>query len=183
LRILQVIPDAVIHCFDPDPRALRAVRERLAGTSATIHPIAVSDRDGEAVFHQSGGTPPGRQRPLPGGWTKSGSLREPLTHRERWPWVTFDETINVPTRSLDSWAAEHGITHVDLIWMDVQGVEDLVIKGAPRLLEHTDWLYTEYSNDEWYVGQKTLAELAAMLPAWRVARRFHMDVLFERVLR
>lgn len=179
-RILQLIPDATIHCFEPDPRAIRQAEDRLRGTTAHLHRIALADRDGDAVFHQSGGTPPRRSEPLPEGWTQSGSLRPPLTHRDRWPWVTFDHRIQVPTRTLDSWAAETGIDRVDLIWMDVQGAEDLVIAGGRGLLQHTTWLYTEYSDDEWYEGQRTLAELVAMLPGWTVERRYSMDVLLRR---
>jgi len=44
--------------------------------------------------------------------------------------------IRVPLRRLDDLLDEHGIAraHVGLLWMDVQGHEQHVLKGAPKLL-------------------------------------------------
>ena len=176
-RFLQAFPEATVHCFEPEPRALTLLRSRLAGR-ARIHPVAISDRDGMATFHQSGGTPEGVEA-LPSGWHQSGSLRPPKEHLTVWPSVTFEHTITVPTRSLDSWAADSALGDVDLIWMDVQGAEDLVFAGGPRTLARTRFVFTEYSDMELYEGQTPLARLLDMLPGWEVVRRLSMDVLLR----
>jgi hypothetical protein len=82
-------------------------------------------------------------------------------------------------RGLDSWASEQGITKVDLIWADMQGAEGDLVAGGSETLAQTRYLYTEYSDEEWYEGQPTLARLVDMLPNFWILRRYRWDVLFE----
>jgi hypothetical protein len=51
--------------------------------------------------------------------------------------------------------------------------------GGKDTLANTHYLYTEYSNDEWYEGQPNLAKLESMLPAFSKLRRYPTNVLFE----
>ena len=89
--------------------------------------------------------------------------------------------MQVSVRSLDSWAEEFGVGSVDFIWMDVQGAEVDVIRGGAHLLGSTRFLYTEYSDEELYEGQATLAELVEELDGWTLVAKFPNDVLFENM--
>ena len=95
------------------------------------------------------------------------------------PWVKFEKTITVSTCRLDDWCAENGVKQVDFIWMDVQGAEGDVIAGAPKILQETRFLYTEYSNKELYDGQPSLKRLLAQLPSFDVVARYEGDVLLR----
>jgi 2-O-methyltransferase len=74
---------------------------------------------------------------------------------------------------------QHQIPKADFIWADVQGAESDLVEGATRFLKSSRYFYTEYSNDEWYEGQITLAELLQKLPDFDLVRRYPMDALFE----
>jgi hypothetical protein len=87
----------------------------------------------------------------------------------------------VPVTRLDSWAAAQNIGQVDLIWADMQGAERDLIAGGGKTLSRTRYLYTEYSNDEWYEGQANLLEIMEMLPLFRVTHRFATDVLLQNI--
>ena len=63
--------------------------------------------------------------------------------------------------------------------MDVQGAEGDVIAGAPKILQETRFLYTEYSNTETYEGQLSLRRLLARLPSFVVLARYRADVLLK----
>jgi len=41
----------------------------------------------------------------------------------------------------------------------MQGAEGDLIAGGQETVANTHYLYTEYSDDEWYEGQPTLAQL------------------------
>lgn len=179
LEFLTVFPGGTIHSFEPDPRAYRLAAENLRTTPVHLHNVALTDRDGAVVFHASGGNLPGMEEQFPEGWHFSGSLRPPKTHTEVFPWVTFDTTLEVSGRSLDSWASEFRVEHVDFIWMDVQGAEDLIIRGGSQTLARTRFLYTEYSYAEFYEGQLDLTQLLALLPGWEVVRLYYLDVLLR----
>ncbi len=84
-------------------------------------------------------------------------------------------------KRLDTWAKEHGVTAVDFIWADIQGAEGDLITGGKETLANTRYFYTEYSDEELYEGQPTLAQLQSMLPTFSIVRRYPMDVLFENL--
>ena len=176
-RLLEMFPDATIHCFEPDPRASALFAINVRSDRVRLHPIAIAARDGDAVFYQSGGAPPGREAEFPDGWHLSGSIRRPKHHLDAHPWCRFDEEIHIQSRTLDSWATDAEVACVDFIWADVQGAEVDLIRGGMRLLQTTRYLYTEYNDDELYEGQLTLAGLLGLLPGWRVETRFKDDVL------
>jgi FkbM family methyltransferase len=163
---LSQIPGATIHAFEPDPR-----NEPPPLGNVTVHRAAISAVDGRAAFVLSDR---GWGRP----WTYSSSLKRPKHHLERYP-VTFAETIEVETVTLDSFARRSGVGPVEFIWADIQGAEGDMIRGGRETLGRTHYLYTEYSDDELYEGQVTLSEMLAMLPDFRVVELWPEDVLLE----
>lgn len=163
---LSRIPGVTMHAFEPDPR-----NEPPPSPNVVLHRAAVADVDGRAelVLSKAGW---GQV------WTHSSSLKRPRNHLTRYP-VTFGEAIEVETVSLDSFSERQGISHVDFIWADIQGAEGEMIRGARELLRRTRYLFTEYSDDELYEGQSTLADILAMLPDYRVVELWSDDVLLE----
>ena len=182
-RFLSDFPNAAIWAFEPDPRALAKFKARAFPSRVRLFEFAIGAEDGEAEFHVSSGFPddmPSHERKsYPLGWDQSGSLRAPKSHTTVWPWVKFETTISVAVKRLDTWAKEHGVGTVDLIWADMQGAEGDLIAGGKDTLAKTRYLYTEYSDDEWYEGQPNLAQLADSLPNFSIVRRYKMDVLLK----
>jgi 2-O-methyltransferase len=176
LALLRVMPQAKIYCFEPEPRAVARFKKRLdlqQLDNVRLFEIAVSDQTGEAKFYSSDSVD------LPEGWDLSGSIRRPKNHLKEYRWIKFEKTISVDTCRLDDWCAETGVKHVDFIWMDVQGAEQDVIKGASKILQETRFLYTEYSNNELYEGQLSLNRLLTLLPSFELVARYPADVLLK----
>ena len=184
-RFLKELPNATIYAFEPDPRALMKFKARGFDPRVHLFEIAIGAKDGEAEFYESTGLaaemPQHMQRYYSRGWDQSGSLRAPKNHITVWPWIKFKTKIKVAVKRLDTWASECGITAVDFIWADMQGAEGDLIAGGRETLAKTRYLYTEYSNDELYEGQPTLAQLASMLPNFSIIRRYQNDVLLENM--
>lgn len=132
--------DALLHfgfgravCFEPDPRNLRLLELNLVLNRLVdrveVHPIALSDHDGEARLECSS-TNFGDTRLAPAG---SGG-------RER-------DSQRVRCSKLDS-LIENGVLsteHLGLVWMDVQGHEPFALSGARRVLEAGIPTVIEYS--------------------------------------
>lgn len=180
-ELLEAMPGAIIHAFEPDPRPIAEFRANIAGANVHLYECAVGAQEGEVTFWQSSGGEDRHPEYAGSGWDQSGSIREPLRHREVWPWVKFERQITVPIVTLDAWAARHGVERVDFIWADTQGAESDLVAGAARLLRATRFLYTEYSDQEWYRGQVTLAQLRQLLPDFELVRQWPMDALFRNV--
>jgi len=181
-QLLEVMPSARIFAFEPDPRAIAEFRRNITGANVRLFECGVGAMNGAVTFHQSSGVHEDFPEYGADGWDQSGSIRRPRKHLEVWPWVKFDRQIEVPIVTLDAWAAQHAVTHVDFIWADVQGAEGDLVRGASSVLRNTRYFYTEYSNDEWYEGQVTLPELTALLPGFEIIRRYPMDVLFMNTM-
>lgn len=178
-RLLAAFPSATLHCFEPEPTAIAAWRSRVSSTRAHLHELAIADAVGTTTFHRSAGWPPHAENPGNHEWNESGSIRRPTGHLERWPWVEFPTTMEVPTSDLDSWATAHAVDHVDLIWADVQGAEGDLVRGGAHTLARTRYLYIETTDVEYYAGQTTTSELLRLLPTWRVVQRFPDDILLH----
>jgi FkbM family methyltransferase len=181
--LLQAFPKAQVHAFEPDPRAIEVHRKSVQHPRATLHTTAIGATNGRAEFHVSSGMPPGidpvAAAEYPKGWDQSGSLRAPKEHRKVYPWCRFVRTISVEVRSLDAWASKHAQGAIDFIWADMQGAEGDLVRGGARTLARTRFLYCEYSDQELYEGEPTLAALLDMLPTWEVVRRLPSDVLIQ----
>lgn len=131
--------------------------------------VAVSDQCGPGLFTSSGG------------WPFSGSLKEPKLHRISHAWIPFaDKPVEVPCITLDAVMDSCRLDHVDFIWMDVQGAEDLVIAGGKIALTKTRYLFTEYYGSEEYAGQLNRDQIHDRLPgAWEIVEDWGGDVLFR----
>jgi 2-O-methyltransferase len=177
IELLKAMPGATIFAFEPEPRAIAKFRDVIANPNVHLYECAIGAVNGTISFHQSSG---GEHLPEYGeGWDQSGSIRRPNSHLKVWPWVKFEKQITVPITTLDAWSEQHQISKADFIWADVQGAESDLVEGAVQFLRSSRYFSTEYSNDEWYEGQITLAELLKKLPDFDLVRRYAMDALFR----
>jgi 2-O-methyltransferase len=177
VEMLKAMPRATIYAFEPDPRAIAKFRAAITHPSVHLYECAIGAVNGTTSFHQSSG---GEDLPdYSKGWDQSGSIRRPNSHLKVWPWVKFERQITVPIMTLDAWSELHHVAKADFIWADVQGAESDLVEGAARFLRSSRYLYTEYSNDEWYEGQITLAGLLEKLPDFDLVMRYPMDALFQ----
>lgn len=163
-------PELQLYCFEPDPRNIEAFKKRIHDPRVKLFPIAIGEKDGTMTLQQSS-------------TVYSSSLKQPnlSTLQAQWPSISFDKTVEVEVSSLDSFLAKQQISTVDFIWADVQGAEDMLLRGATNSL-HTAvrYLYTEYSNVAYYKDEPTLDDILRLVgPDWKVLRDFGSDVLLK----
>jgi 2-O-methyltransferase len=178
---LEAFAEPKIYCFEPDPRAASRFKKRIGNhPNVQLFEIAICNHNGTSTFYQSGGQRNTQNsNEMPEGWDLSGSIRKPKEHLVVEPEVTFEQTITVETSKLDSWCSQHGIEHIDFIWMDTQGSEMDVFRGGKDSLAKTRFLYTEYSNREMYEGQASLKKMLTYLQSFGVVNRYPSDILLK----
>lgn len=110
-------PSGQVHAFEPASTTYQRLERTLAMTGATnvvLNRLALSDAPGEARLYLN------RDSALAGlGMTGRGEAAG---------------TERVRCTTLDSYAAEKGLAHVDLIKIDVEGFEGHVLRGAEGVL-------------------------------------------------
>jgi FkbM family methyltransferase len=170
LHYAKVFPGSVVHAFEPVPANHIRILENMAchpDVQMQAHRIALSNKEGTAVLHVSSAE---GEMAIHG--NKSSSLLEPGMTSDVFPWLQFNEHMAVPTITLDTFCADHGVTSIDLVHMDVQGAELMVLEGSPRMLQHISTIWMEVERVALYKHQ----------PLKHDVEKFMRDHGFELVL-
>ena len=84
------------------------------------------------------------------------------THAQSHPDMVWVANMVLPSRTIDSLVAEHGI-ETNLLVMDIQGAEGLALRGAEKLLPSLDFVMTEVNTEQVYQGCAMLPEIDELL--------------------
>lgn len=95
----------------------------------------------------------------------SSSIFKPTGHKEIWPQVTFDETIELESSTLSTLFKEEKIdvSLYQALVLDTQGSELLVLKGLGDLITTFKYIKTEATDFEAYEGCCLMEELDSYL--------------------
>jgi FkbM family methyltransferase len=103
---------------------------------------------------------------------QSSSILKPAQHLDAFPSVSFDTKIQCTSFTLDTIArsiqASHADfpAHYDLIYVDVQGAELEVFKGANQSLLNSRFIFTEIGLGGGYEGDVSYMKLIGFLNAY-----------------
>jgi len=174
LEFIRVFGDVTIHCFEPEPKNIDIVKSTVHYSNHNLFEGVVSDFNGELEFNRS-------RTDNPSDLSYSGSIKKPKEHLNEWPFIKFDDTIKVNSTTLDKYCEDNNVDIIDFIWADVQGAEESLIVGGKKMFkDKVRYLYTEYSNKEYYEGQANLAQLTSIIgDNWEVVQDFGTDVLLK----
>ncbi len=152
-RLQLAYPAARLHCFDPNPESCRRLHKRFAASPAvTISQLALGEAKGRMRFYEL---------PMSG----NGSLLPP--DPDRWALANQQSAREVSSYEVEVSTMDDELRDVlviDLLWMDVQGAEGLVLKGATKTLARTQAIFAEVALVESaYTGAALFPEISATL--------------------
>lgn len=140
-EVRRVLPDAIMHAFEPDPDAATELAGRYAADSRLVlNPMAVGAAVGTLPLYRYENSAINSLHPRRfGGW--KGDRKE--------------SQAAVPVTTLDLYCQTHGIESVAVLKLDIQGGELEALRGASALLERhgADMILTEVLFRELYVRQ------------------------------
>lgn len=144
-RFAQIWKDAKIYAFEPVP----SVYSQLVKNTSTYNniktiPLALSNTNGITKMFVSSGRS-----------DASSSLLAPKQHLEVHPDVQFNETIFVETITLDDFCLNNNISHIDFMWLDMQGYELPMLMASKKMISNITLIYSEVSLIETYEGVST----------------------------
>ncbi len=105
--------------------------------------------------------------------TMCSSLLYPKKHLEKYPHVPVVKKLKVPGKTVDSLLRENGHDRgcFNFLNMDIQGGELTALKGASKLLDQVDYVYTEINDDYFFENCCLTEELEDHLSKWSFKRR------------
>ena len=142
---LARLKGSTVHAFEAAPQIFSQLKEHTKNISNIIcYPLALAHKTGTASFHISTGASDG-----------SSSLLAPKQHLASHPDVYFTETVLVDVITLDDWAMQNNIPKVDVLWLDMQGAEQMMLSVSTKILPTVQLIHTEVSTIETYEGVVT----------------------------
>ncbi|MDQ2842572.1 MAG: FkbM family methyltransferase [Acidobacteriota bacterium] len=162
-----------LHFFEPNPSAAEICRRNLAArmseaSNCLFNEVAVSDAVGDVKFYPV--NPMVSQNKDIG---FSSLLRINPDYTKRRGHVVQDElTVNATT--LDEYFADK--PHPDLLWVDVEGAELRIFRGAGSVLPDVSLIHVEVSFRPMQIGKPLFWEIQGYLARWGFALYGFMEV-------
>lgn len=180
----KIWPGSVVHAFEPVPEIFKKLNDNVKKYSNIYtYKLGIDVTGGPKNFYLS------NQPRSPEIVSESSSLREPKEHLKHSK-VQFRNQIEIECVNLDDWAKQNNIKSIDMLWLDMQGVELEVMKSAPKIMENVKVVCTEVEFIEAYAGQALWADVRGWMESQGfslVARAFDLppsvwfgDAIFAR---
>lgn len=149
-------PNARILSFEPNPHAF----EKLLALSierANIfpYPLALASFNGPEVFYICYGTY-GNDPRFEGASSLLPASEKMKIHYQG-PQVMVDCVI------LDDWCKANGVSKIDFMWLDLEGMELQILESSPEILKSVSVIYTETNFQEFRIGMTQYAALKRFL--------------------
>ena len=147
-RFARQWPGAVIHSFEPIPALYAEARSRTTDLPGVhLYPLALSGQAGHVTMHV--------HDPGPGGNRGTSSL---LPHPSPRAWET-----RVETTTIAEWAAAEAVDRIDLMWLDMEGMELAALKAAGPVLSTVTAVCVEVSREAYRPGVPLYGEVVAWM--------------------
>jgi FkbM family methyltransferase len=157
VKLAHFWPSAKIYSFEPVPELYsKMMTQTKACTNIYCFPFALGKKTGWEKFFLSINL---EDASLYG---PSGSLLPPKEHLN-WSPTEFRGTVNVPTLTIDEWAEMYAIPRIDLMWLDMQGMELDALRASPNILSKVSIIYTEVEFVEAYAEQGLYQDILSFL--------------------
>lgn len=171
----KVWPNSTIHAFEPVPELFQKLKKNTRRLSNVHHyQLGLDATSGLKKFYLS--NQPGQTEV-----SMSSSLREPKDHLKHDIETQFKKEMTIQCLNLDEWAKAYNIEKIDMLWLDMQGVELEVMQAAPNIMKTVKVVYTEVEFVEAYKGQAQWRELRKWLEEqgfYLIARDFDLPPKF-----
>ena len=142
VELARVFPRGTIHSFEPVPEMFQRLKDSTKKyRNIRCYELALSSETSKVKMFLSSGASDG-----------ASSLLQPKSVLEDHKGLYFNNTIEVQCMSLDDWAAANGVSHVDFLWLDMQGGEYKTLHASNKIIDTAKVILSEVSLKETYEG-------------------------------
>ena len=154
LRFIETFENAMVYCFEPDPRNINIHKKHINDDRIKLFEIALSNQTGEAEFYQSYDDKEipdrvfdkydwiDREEYVKKNLNNSGSSSLKKGYNN-----VLEGKIKVKTKRFDEWYNENLPKQlIDFCWIDVQGAEKDVFDGMGNTIDKIKHIWVEYGE-------------------------------------
>jgi FkbM family methyltransferase len=159
VRMKSLWPNATMHVFEPLPSSFKTMLDAVSHLSNVhCYPYALTSYCGSTDFYINTGN------------LGACSINAPVSWNEE----EFEKTpIKVPCTTLNKWMRGQAISHIDFMWLDMEGHELHALRHGIDVLKTAKAIYTEVSfmpvrlNSGLYTNLKALLIAHGFSEVWR----------------
>lgn len=158
IEAAQMWPQGAIHAFEPNPAAyskLVASIESKQLTNISCYPLALNNYAGKAHLKVSLG--PNGNEPA---YSHSSSL---LPLKKEMEIYTKGPEIEVPCDTLQGWCNKNAIDHIDILRLELEGLELPVLRVSTKILKNTKIVHIKTMSHPHRIGMTSYPELKKFL--------------------
>jgi FkbM family methyltransferase len=146
VKMAKYWKNGIIYAIEANPYTYKTLEKNTKGLkNVKLFPIALGWNDEEADFYIAK-HPDGIDTGL-----SSLLICNRTEHRPNCKY-TFDEKVTVPVYKIDTWAKLNNITHIDFLWLDMQGADFNTIMESSEILDTVKLIKIEISTKDYYKG-------------------------------
>jgi FkbM family methyltransferase len=161
-RVKKIFPSAIMHCIEPVPEHYDELKEiSKFYDDAYVYNLALGDKDEEREFNVN------QHQPMLSSFYElnenskdSVAINKPEASHSNF---LDNEKISVQSKTLDTWATENNITHIDMLKMDTQGSEPEILAGGVNVLNNTNIIVTELMFYDLYKKQNSFYDIESII--------------------
>jgi len=161
-KLKSVWKDAEVHSIEPlTSQYFELTRVAKMYDNVHTYNLALSKNSGMRKFHVNE-----HQIMLSGFYKLNEESKDSIALNSPEPaHVNFlkSRQTYVDTQTLDNWANDNNITHIDLLKMDTQGSEPEILEGGKYILNNTNVIVTELMFYDLYKKQNSFYDLEKTL--------------------
>jgi FkbM family methyltransferase len=157
-RMAQKWPQGQIHSIEPDHDSFVLLKEKIKRLeNVKAYECALHDHNGICPFHLCRG--------MNGKDSCFGYASSVLPLSEGMEIYCKGPTVIVPCFTLDHWCKKQGLDHIDLLRLEVEGMELQVLQNATDILQKTQIIYVKTLIHPHRWGMTSYNELKSFLLA------------------
>lgn len=158
----ELFPESQIFSFEPDPESF----EKLSAApvpGVRYFNLALCDQDGQMAFYRNRISHTNSLLKVNTESRDSIAFTKARAERRVDIFQEINSEIQVATARLDTFCAAEEIEGIDLLKIDVQGMERFVLEGASQTLEKTRALVVEISLFDYYERSSSFYDIEKLL--------------------
>ena len=144
-RFKQYCKNAKVYSIEACPERYKIIKDFAKDNGIFCFNYAVADTNGETDFYQCLDPNEGDLKYGPAG----SILKRTSKHTTNWSHLSYPDPIKVKAITLDSFCEENNITNIDILYMDVEGMEHRCFKSLTKIEPKMIYLEKHLGN-EWY---------------------------------
>jgi FkbM family methyltransferase len=188
LNLATLFPSANLWGFEPVAEhfqhCLKIKQQAEAAISNRLHffNLALDSQDGDIPFYP---LDPVLSRGNNTGMASKYKIMDPRVFPHE---LNVQTEITVPAQRLDTWCSRNGIVP-QIIWMDAQGSELDILRGAVNCLNTVQVILTEAATKPYYHGHNMKSDIdqflkeqgfEELLSARKLGHEYEMDTIYLR---